>query len=494
MKSKWLIVLSSTLLLLITFSLVSGTALTDVSTNLDLTAVENYLESQMQRHRLKGLAVTITQGEEIVYLKGYGSASSGQSITPQTPFYIGSVSKSFTALAVMQLVDQGLIDLDLPVETYLPWFVTADSTLSSHITIRHLLNQTSGLSNASLRRPEITEETTLEESVRHLRQAELIAPPGTTFQYFNPNYNVIAQVVEEVTGQNFEAYLVDHIFNPLGMARSFVELEPAQNAGLADGHITFLGFPISRQQRFLPAELPAGFVISTAEDMGHYMIAQLNKGAYHQTEIISPESITAMHTPPEDIQSDYAMGWVAQEQDGITKIRHNGAVDTFYADVILLPDHDIGVTLLINHNALIPLAMAYGPLADGLVDTLLGRESASGPSLRMIYGVLIAIIILDFFRHYVVFSRLSKWKERVYGKSKLRLVFVVVLQHLLFPAVLFFIIIMMITTTGINAARTTLFYFIPDIALWLLISALLSVTQASLKLRWIFKQPVKRAN
>ncbi len=140
----------------------------------------------MQRHRFEGMAVAITQGEEIVYLNGFGSAGSSRPVTTDTPFFIGSVSKFFTALTVMQLVDQGLVDLDAPVQTYLPWFTTADGTAASQITIRHLLNHTSGMSNASLRRPLVTEETTPEETVCHLSQAELTSPPGTAFNYFNP--------------------------------------------------------------------------------------------------------------------------------------------------------------------------------------------------------------------------------------------------------------------------------------------------------------------
>jgi CubicO group peptidase (beta-lactamase class C family) len=215
----------------------------------------------------------------------------------------------------MQLVDQGLVNLDAPAQVYLPWFTTADSSSASQITIRHLLNQTSGMSNASLRRPLITEETTLEESVRHLSQAKLMAEPGTSFNYFNPNYNVLAQVIAEVTGTDFEDYLVEKCVKPLEMNRSFVELEPAKNAGLAEGHIFFFGYPLPRQQEFLPAELPAGFIISSAEDMAHYMIAQINGGTFRQTRMCYlPNAVQTMHTPAQGLAGDYAMGWIVQQK------------------------------------------------------------------------------------------------------------------------------------------------------------------------------------
>ena len=142
--------------------------------------------------------------------------------------------------------------------------------------------------------------------------------------------------------------------------------------------------------------------------MAYYMITLINNGSYNQKEIVSTIAISAMQTPPEDIPSDYAMGWISQEQNGARTIRHNGAVDSFYADVILLPDEDIGITLMVNQNSLIPLAVAYRHLADGLVDTLLGQVPAFGLSLRLVYGILTAIILFDIFRHYRKVTRLTK--------------------------------------------------------------------------------------
>ena len=114
----------------------------------DFTNIENYITTAMERHNIPGLALAITQGDQITFSKGYGTAGDGRSVTPDTPFYIGSQSKSFTALAIMQLVEQGKLDLEAPVQTYLPWFRVADPQASQQITICHLLQHTSGLSEA----------------------------------------------------------------------------------------------------------------------------------------------------------------------------------------------------------------------------------------------------------------------------------------------------------------------------------------------------------
>jgi CubicO group peptidase (beta-lactamase class C family) len=409
MPSKWLPALTVGVIIFLCFGGVSAAPPDEPLIIPNLKAAEVYLESQMLRHGLKGMAAAIIQGEEIIYLRGFGSAGAGQPVTPKTPFFIGSVSKSFTALAVMQLVDQGLIDLDSPIQTYIPWFTTLDQASSSQITVRHLLNQTSGLSNSSFKRPPITEETTLEETIRHLSQARLTAEPGTRFSYFNPNYNVLAQVVETVSGMSFSRYLVENIFEPLEMKHSFVDRASAENAGLAVGHSIFFGFPIPRHQPFYPAEIPAGFIISSVEDMAHYMIAQVNAGVYHQTEILSPEAMTIMQTPPDGISGNYAMGWISQERNGLKTIRHNGSVETFFADVILLPEHELGIALLFNQNAMLPQITSYNALADGLVDTLLGQQPARGGlSLRLIYGLLTALVVYDLARHIMLIIKLTK--------------------------------------------------------------------------------------
>ena len=112
----------------------------------NFAAIDAYIEARMEDLRIPGLAIAIVHGDQVVHLKGFGVADpSGRAVTPQTPFIIGSLSKSFTALAIMQLVEQGKVDLNAPVQRYLPWFHLADEEASAQITVRHLLNQTSGL-------------------------------------------------------------------------------------------------------------------------------------------------------------------------------------------------------------------------------------------------------------------------------------------------------------------------------------------------------------
>src|SRR4051794_6069261 len=166
---------------------VSAGAMSTRNTPPDFAAIDTYIEQQMREQRVPGLALGIVQGDQIVNLKGFGVADpSGRAVTAQTPFMIGSVTKSFTALAIMQLVEQGKVELDAPVQRYLPWFRVADDAASAQITVQHLLHQTSGLSRATGNQFQASHDMradVLERQVRSLSTAQLTEPVGTAFQY-----------------------------------------------------------------------------------------------------------------------------------------------------------------------------------------------------------------------------------------------------------------------------------------------------------------------
>ena len=216
---------------------------------LDLATVDRFINTQMENHRIPGLALAITHDDQVVYVRGYGTARDGEPVTEKTQFRLASLSKSFTALAVLQLVEAGQINLDAPVSQYLPDFALAAPTTGVAITVRHLLNQTSGLADTGfvdgLTRP----QSTLTDRIAGLRGARPVDPPGVAFHYFDPNYQVLARLVEVVSGQPFDAYLQAHIFMPLSMRDSVSALTSdvsTQHANhLAQGHIVVYGVTLA---------------------------------------------------------------------------------------------------------------------------------------------------------------------------------------------------------------------------------------------------------
>jgi len=177
----------------------------------DAQVLDSYVEGQMSKHGIKGISVAVTEGTDIAYLKGYGTARDDHPMTPHTPMYIGSQSKSFTGLAIAQLIELGKIDPNDPVQTYLPWFKVADSEASKQITVNHLLHHTSGLSESGFTAI-LPENASAEDAVRTLASAQLTAPVGAKHQYFNYGYVVLTVIIEEVTGQSYEEYVQQHIF------------------------------------------------------------------------------------------------------------------------------------------------------------------------------------------------------------------------------------------------------------------------------------------
>ena len=367
----------------------------------DFAAIDEYVKKQMDETRMPGVALGIVKGDTILHLKGFGEADdSGRAVTAQTPFIIGSMSKSFTALAIMQLVEDGKVELDAPVKRYLPWFRVATPGASSRITVRNLLNQTSGLSaksDAHLLR-EGDGKSSLEKAVRSLSTVELDRPVGKGFEYANLNYTVLGMIVQSVSGESYERYVKDHILIPLDMRDSYMFVPEAEQHGLATGHQYWFGWPFSgggiAESR---AGTPSGYISSTARDMSHYLIAQLNDGRYERAQILSPEGIAELHRGTANMHggSYYAMGWVESELGGVPLVWHDGDTGDFHATMILVPQRGWGVVVLMNGSNHLRIAGMDG-IANGVVSLLLGRQPPPEPfeqAQALLFAVLVVVVL-----------------------------------------------------------------------------------------------------
>ena len=383
-----------------------------VSRPIDAFAVDRFVTAQMARHRIPGLALAITYGNQVVHVRGYGRANDGVPVTGQTPFRIASLSKSFTALAVLQLAEGGKIELDAPVARYLPGFALATPSAAARISVRQLLNHTSGLADAGFVNGLGGQQQTLHDRVASLRFARPVDEPGMVFHYFDPNYQVLARLVEVVSAQAFDAYLQQHVFAPLDMQAtvsaptSAVVARPSRP--LAQGHVMAYGAALALPELsgFLGG---SGGVVSTAADMAHYLIAQSKQGVYLSRSVLSPKGISLMQTPPPGAAGSYAMGWTQSIVHGAAAVNHNGILSTFYADAVLLPAHDYGFVLLYNAYALAASTLVFPEIKNGLVMILTGRVPVGGvvalPLLGRGLAALSALIVaLMFWR-----LRLRQW-------------------------------------------------------------------------------------
>src|SRR5690606_34913661 len=202
-------------------------------------------------------------------------------VNTSTNFHIGSISKVFTSLAIMQLRDAGQIQLHDPVTTYLPWFATKDPDLSGRMTIRDLLNHTSGLpgrlnvhdlTGASL-------ETIEPQLSRKLQNVSLVAEPGTTYEYSNINYDLLQLIIEEVSALSFPDYMSQQIFQPLGMKRTSFNQDNELEPNSATGHRYLWGNLRPFHEHLAYATLGSAGLSTNAKDLGTYISFLLNDSA-----------------------------------------------------------------------------------------------------------------------------------------------------------------------------------------------------------------------
>jgi len=387
---------------------------------IDKERIDAYIQARMEAASIPGLALGVVYGDQVVYLKGYGIAGpDGRAVTAQTPFILGSTSKSFTALAIMQLVEAGKIDLDAPVTTYLPWFRTGDAAASAQITVRHLLHQNSGLPTYAGRQGIADNDQgsmALENGVRALSSVQLSQPAGQGYEYANENYDILGLIVQTVSGQSYEDYIRSAIFAPLQMNHSAAAFSDPAAADLATGYRHWLFWPVPFAAPYPRRTTPSGFLISSAEDMTHYLTAQLNGGTYANQQLLSPQGIATLHTPGAKMgpTSSYGMGWVIEGQPGATKIWHNGDVSNFHANLLLLPDQHIGIVILINVSKAYNNAAINSPI-EGVAAILLGESltaSTNPPVTVFPQMLLLATLLMPTL--WIVGSYLSirRWRQR----------------------------------------------------------------------------------
>ena len=469
----------------------------------DLAAIDAYVKSQMQSDRIPGLALGIVKGNRIIHLSGFGVADpTGRPVTPQTPFIIGSMSKSFTALAILQLVEEGKVELDAPVQRYIHWFSTADPQASTHITVRYLLNHTSGIpSYAGLKAMGGTGDGTLEQRVRELSTIPLTAPVGTTFQYSNDNYVVLGLIIQMVSGQSYGEYIQQHIFVPLQMHHSFVSQTEAMRDGLATGHLWWFGTPFPANLPYIPDALPASFIISSAENMTHYLIAHMNDGDYSSTSVLDPAGIATLHRPAAVISQTgdhYAMGWVVGSLNGVPVLWHGGDTANFHADMVIVPRDQLGIVVLTNvNNGLIQLEQLgkMGRIIAGVTNLLMGHQPSDAVlSVQMVYFIFdVVVLLLSTLQIWSLVLVLRHWRQPLQQRSlkRLWLVFLPLLWELLLPLGLLLGLLLGLNLFDLTWSVVVL--YAPDLSYWLMAMFLLLLATGVTRIVQVFSR-IRRTN
>lgn len=457
----------------------------------DSATIDQFITEQMAAQRVPGLALAIVEGDQVRYVKGYGAAGADRSVAPQTQFHVASLSKSFTAMAIMQLVEAGKVELDAPVQRYVPEFTLADPAMASRISVRQLLNQTSGLADAGVPDLRLPRPATTVDRIETLQDAHTVATPGSEFRYTDVNYQILARVVEKVSGESFSDYLREHIFVPLEMTQTvnvLTSFQVAQTADhLAQGHLLAFGLPIAsgEERGFLGG---SSGVISTAADMAKYLSLYANDGRFQGRQILSSTSVEVLQTPPPNVQGNYAMGWFAHTVNGRRVLEHNGILSTFYAEMVLLPDTGQGFVLLSNIHSLAQDGLGFPTIKNGLIALLTGGQPATGGvsvgRLELIFGIVtlasVALVVRSL-------RRLPRWAERAPDAPPWRLAPGIVWRFV--PAALLLAMpTIVLTTAGRAFGFVTLFRSMVEVMTWLSIVGVLGALDGTARLVRLVRQ------
>ena len=333
--------------------------------------VDGFVSAQREAYDVAGITVAVVKDGQVYFAKGYGWADVEKQVpvnASETLFRPGSISKLFTWTAVMQLVEQGKLDLDADVNTYLTQF-KVPATFDAPITLRHTLTHTVGMEDGGIgylmsRSPQ--EIVPLARSLAAHIPAR-VRPVGSSTEGLTSSYSnwataLAGLVVANVSGMSFEDYVQDNILRPLGMESStFKEplSEPLQKR-MSNGYEFEAGAFKAKGYEYIANFGPAGSMAATATDMARFMIAHLQKGALGEARILKPETVAAMHArvfSPHPAVGGSGLGFIETYMNGRRVIGHGGDTNTFHAELGLLEEEGIGFYACVNTGgraALVP--------------------------------------------------------------------------------------------------------------------------------------------
>lgn len=407
--------------------------------------IDRYLKSNFKNSHFPGAAIIIVDCDSILYSNTYGACES-----IDTPFVIGSMTKSFTALAVMQLSEQGVIELDKPVNEYLPY-----TMLDRSVTVRHLLNQTSGLST-------------------YQTKDDLKVNTIGTHEYSNINYGLLGEIIEETTGLDYNEYVDRHIFQPIGMNHSGTTLEKGKTNGLIDGYQTYFGMRMKQEILYPDSDtdywisVPAGYINSSVTDMAKYLQMYLNKG----NTIISEKSLDEMlyNVVPITQTESYGYGWRLVDNYSEPLLYHAGLTENYTSYMCILPESEIGIVLLFNMNDYF-VGNGIAEQLNNEITLHFFEEDTTDINkynywffhllINAVYILLLIIAVLP-----LIF--LKKWNSIRKDKKLYKVIISVTTMHIIYPTLL------LLAPTILNIPFFAVKAFVPDLYITLVTSAIIA--------------------
>ena len=344
--------------IIITFMLIAGCYASCYATSLpdaQFEAIQSLLDDACHISGVPGMSVSIIRGDYVFFFSS-GCADKGKELpTDETTLYeLASVSKAFTGAGILLLEELGQLSMTDSIQEYLPWFTLKYQGMSvdmQSLTLNHFLYHSSGLTNgkhfASI--PQGNTQDMLRNTVEVFVDAELAFAPSEKYDYGTMNYDVLGLVIETVSGQNYESFMVEQVLEPLGLYNTYLYEADAQATGhLAQGYRSSFFITTPYNAPDYAGNKPAGYIISSAWDMARWMGIQM--GMIHDIPEIFQSIIAKSHVGNTSVQDVnglyYAAGWEVNSDR--TLIQHGGGNPNFRSNVIMFPEEQLAICLLSN--------------------------------------------------------------------------------------------------------------------------------------------------
>jgi CubicO group peptidase (beta-lactamase class C family) len=368
--------------------------------------IEYIVPKYMQDFKIPGMSVAVVKEGETIYSEGFGARDPQRNLpaTPDTLYGIGSITKSFVAIAIMQLEEQGLLRVDDPVSKYIPFKLGLPG---KPIKIHHFLTHSSGLPSLATSSVALHRGIGIDKGIPwgnvedfyrlvNTAQEEIAGEPGVRFFYHNAAWRMLGNIVQELSGQPFHVYIKKKILDPLGMTRSTLKTDDFNRDSnhivphwkKPDGTVEPSRFPYPNPEdnpdfSFIAA---AGGITSSVNEMTRYLNVHINKGSYEGASIASPTSFEKIHSiyskRTDNLYGKLMYGYgvgITPDFHGYKMISHGGSIIVSTAHMSIIPELKTGVVMMANSAA-----PPWGDIAEGIYCTLLGLEPFEAlPSLRV---------------------------------------------------------------------------------------------------------------
>ncbi len=377
------------------------------SSELNTAETQRFVFDVMKENGVPGMAIVAFDQSGTTFEGAFGVADSiGTPVTLETPFQLGSVSKSFASLRLVQLVQENRVKLDAPISNYLLDLTAETRPVEwSNITVRHLLSHTSGLSMLDGNRHQRTRDRrpdAIQRVAASFVETDLLAAPGQRFEYSNANYILAAAIIEQVDGRAYEESIAEHIFGPLDMSDSFVQIPDATVAKLsgrlenpeAKGFVQWYGQPIERHFVAGRAMAGPGGVTASARDMARYLkaVIELSPNILKDRD---DGGLTIPQTHQNEGSPSYGLGWMITENAGAKRVFHSGLNGGFYAHAAFVPDTGEGVVVLSNLSGS-QVADVPGVVARKLLGAPTGALKRTWTQVAIVWVVSVGALFFSF--------------------------------------------------------------------------------------------------